>query len=80
MHIYRINLIQLNISLHVSNKQAHDREFTSVHAALFVHLWGCPAADTTRLAAYNHPPSSSVGSHVLIPSNLSVLSSTNIIS
>jgi hypothetical protein len=29
---------------------------------------------------YNHQPSSSVGSHVLIPRNLSVLSSTKIIS
>jgi hypothetical protein len=29
---------------------------------------------------YNHSPSSSVGSHVLIPRNLSVLSSTKIIS
>jgi hypothetical protein len=28
---------------------------------------------------YKHPPSSSVGPHVLIPRNLSVLSSTNIV-
>jgi hypothetical protein len=31
------------------------------------------------LTVYNYPPSSSVGSHVLIPRNLSVLSSTKII-
>jgi hypothetical protein len=31
-------------------------------------------------SSYNHPANSSVSSHVLIPSNLSVLSSTNIIS
>jgi hypothetical protein len=30
--------------------------------------------------SYNHPPSSSVGSHVLIPRNLNILSSTKIIS
>jgi hypothetical protein len=30
-------------------------------------------------AGYNHAPSSSVGSHVLIPSSLSVLSSTKIV-
>jgi hypothetical protein len=32
-----------------------------------------------KAALYNHPPSSLVVSHVLIPRNLSVLSSTNIV-
>ena len=33
MHLYLVNLFQLNYPMHVSNKQVHHQEVISVHAA-----------------------------------------------
>jgi hypothetical protein len=52
--------------------------FIQIHLILYVKLqWNCHLALIPEVAPtnYSHPPSSSVGSHVLIPS---ALSSTNI--
>jgi hypothetical protein len=56
-----------------------------VSSVLFVFWYHLPNfLDTPRrtwkiMPAYNHPPSSSVSLHVLVPRSLSVLSSTKII-
>jgi len=36
MHLYLINLFQLNYPVHVSNKEFHHQEVMSVHAAYSV--------------------------------------------
>jgi hypothetical protein len=57
--------------------------FSQIHLILYVKLqWNCHLALLPKVAEtnYNHPPRSSVGSHVLIPRNLSVLSNSKIIS
>jgi len=51
MHLYLINLFQLNYPLHVSNKQVHHQEVISVHAAYSIsHVSvGCVASNAIRL-------------------------------
>jgi hypothetical protein len=50
MHLYFINLFQLNYSLRVSNKEVRHQEFTSVLATYSIShaSMGCPAANTIR--------------------------------
>ena len=56
MHLYLINLFQLNFPLHVSNKQVHRQEVISVPAAYSIsHAWmGCPAVNTIWLELFFH--------------------------
>ena len=50
MHLYLINLLQLNYPLHVSNKQVHHQEAISVHAAYSIShaSTGCLAVLASR--------------------------------
>jgi len=51
MHLYLINLVQLNFHLHVSNQQVHHQEAVSVHAAYSTSHASkeCLDANMTRL-------------------------------
>jgi hypothetical protein len=59
---------------HTSHICCHGHKTAAIIFIIFIIIWNYEAW------MYNHPPSSSVGSHVLISGNLSVLSSTMIIS
>jgi hypothetical protein len=50
MHLYLINLSQLNFLLYVLNKQAHNQEVIAVQAPYSIsHAYmGCPAANTVN--------------------------------
>ena len=55
MHLYLINLFQLNCRLHVSNRRFHHREVISVHAACSIShaSVGCLAANMIRLELFH---------------------------
>ena len=59
MHLYLINLSQLNFSLHVLNKQVNHQQVIAVQAAYSIsHAYmGCPAANTVNriMLAAGHP-------------------------
>jgi adenosine/AMP kinase len=59
MHLYLINLSQLNFPLNVLNKQVHHQQVIVVQAAYSIsHAYmGCPAANTVNciVLAAGHP-------------------------
>ena len=59
MHLYLVNLSQLNVPPHVSNKHIRHQKVISVHATYSISYAsvGCPAANTIRLTvlAAGHP-------------------------